>query len=139
MDRERSFPKEIPSLDAIFTFLDEFFAAEAITGTVTLSLSLVVEELFTNLVKYNRSAENPVSIRLERLGKEARIELVDRDVDRFDPSTLPPVDLEAPMAQRQAGGLGLHLVRAIVDRITFEYHDRVLRIVVSKKLEPDHA
>lgn len=139
MERERTFGKEIASLDAVFDFLDEFYAAEGIGGRTPFSLSLVVEELFTNLVKYNRSGNNPITLRIGRHGDEARLELVDRDVDPFDPTTVPVPDLDAPMSHRKPGGLGLHLVRAIADRISFEYQNRVMKIVVVKKLERGDA
>ena len=136
MVREREFPKQIASLEEVFGFLEGFYAEEGIRTRTGLSLSLVVEELFTNLVKYNTASRNPIVLRLSKEDGRAHLELVDRDVDRFDPSTVAPVDVDAPMAERRPGGLGLHLVRAIVDRITFAYQDRVLRIAVDKDLEP---
>ena len=136
MVREREFAKKIASLEEVFGFLEGFYAEEGISARSGLTLSLVVEELFTNLVKYNTASHNPIVLRVSRQEKQAHLELVDRDVDRFDPSTLPPVDVDLPMAERRPGGLGLHLVRAIVDRITFDYQDRVMRIAVVKDLEP---
>ena len=135
MVSERSFPKAIASLDEVFNHLERFYADEAIDRGTSLALSLVVEELFTNLVKYNTASHNPIVLRLARVGEALRMELVDRDVDRFDPATLPEVDVSAPAAERNPGGLGLHLVRAIVDHISFEYEDRVMRISVIKNLE----
>ena len=135
MATERMFPKAIASLEEVFNHLDAFYAAEAIETGPAMSLSLVVEELFTNLVKYNTASRNPILVRLGRENGRVRIELVDHDVDRFDPATLPEVDVNAPMSERTPGGLGLHLVRAIVDHISFEYEDRVMRIVVVKNVE----
>ena len=135
MASERTFPKAIGSLEEVFNHLDAFYAAEAIETGPAMSLSLVVEELFTNLVKYNTASRNPILVRLGRENGRVRIELVDHDVDRFDPATLPDVDVNAPMSERTPGGLGLHLVRAIVDHISFEYEDRVMRIVVVKNVE----
>jgi len=135
MASERTFPKAIGSLEEVFNHLDAFYAAEAIETGPAMSLSLVVEELFTNLVKYNTASRNPILVRLGRENGRVRIELVDHDVDRFDPATLPEVDVNAPMSERTPGGLGLHLVRAIVDHISFEYEDRVMRIVVVKNVE----
>lgn len=135
MASERTFPKAIGSLDEVFAHLDAFYATETIDTGTAMSLSLVVEELFTNLVKYNRATSNPIVVRIAREDGRVRIELVDHDVDRFDPATLPDVDVNAPMSERTPGGLGLHLVRAIVDHISFEYENRVMRIVVVKNLE----
>ena len=137
MGMERSFEKQIASLEEVFAFLEQFFTQQKVLGRVRFALSVVVEELFTNLVKYNVMGRNPITIRLNRVEDDISLELVDRDVDAFDPSSLPPVDIDAPMAERQPGGLGLHLVRAIVDRISFDYHARVMTITVHKKLERD--
>jgi anti-sigma regulatory factor (Ser/Thr protein kinase) len=134
MVSERSF-MAITSLDKVFAHLDGFYSAESIDPKIAMSMSLVVEELFTNLVKYNTASRNPIVVRIGRDGGQVHLELVDRDVDRFDPSTLPEVNVEAPIAERQPGGLGLHLVRAIVDHISFEYENRVMRIAVVKNLE----
>ena len=132
---ERTFPKALASLDGIFAHLESFYRSELIDARTSLSLSLVVEEIFTNLVRYNTVSRNPIVLRIEREGDQVRLELVDHDVDRFDPSTLPEVNVDAPMAERKPGGLGLHLVRAIVDHISFEYENRVMRIAVVKNLE----
>lgn len=136
---ERTFPKALASLDGIFAHLESFYRSELIDARTSLSLSLVVEEIFTNLVRYNTVSRNPIVLRIEREGDQVRLELVDRDVDRFDPSTLPEVNVDAPMAERKPGGLGLHLVRAIVDHISFEYENRVMRIAVVKNLERGHV
>jgi len=132
---ERSFPKAIASLDEVFAHLDSFYSSESIDPGTAMSMSLVVEELFTNLVKYNTASRNPIVLRIGRNGGQVHLELLDRDVDRFDPSAVPQVNINAPMADRHPGGLGLHLVRAIVDHISFEYEDRVMRIAVIKNLE----
>jgi anti-sigma regulatory factor (Ser/Thr protein kinase) len=58
-----------------------------------------------------------------------------RDQGRlFDPLTEPPPDLDAPLEQRPRGGLGLPLVRALVDdaRYVREGATNVLRLVKRK-------
>jgi anti-sigma regulatory factor (Ser/Thr protein kinase) len=139
MERKRAFAKELGSLEEIFAFLEECFVLETIGKRESLAISVVAEELFASLVKYNRSNDSPVIISFERDGRVVHLELVDRDVDRFDPASVPAAEVDAAAGASAPGGLGLHLVRAIVDRITFEYEDRVMRILVDKKLEPTHA
>ncbi len=139
MERERAFAKEVASIEEIFGFIDGFFADAGIDTRDSLALQLVTEELFTNLVRYNTGSRNAVTIGLAHDGGSVNLVLVDRDVDRFDPASLPEVDLDVPLPLRNTGGLGLKLVRAIVDKITFEYADRVMRIHVVKKLETAHA
>ena len=60
------------------------------------------------------------------------IRLRDFDVERFDPTQTPPVDTSRPIAERRAGGLGIHLVRQIADRIHYDYQGRDSTITVTK-------
>jgi hypothetical protein len=59
---ERSFPRTFASLADIFAFTTEFFGREAIAETHRFAVDFAIEELFTNMVKYN--AGNPHQIRI---------------------------------------------------------------------------
>ena len=47
--------------------------------------------------------------------------LVDRDVEPFDITRSPGVDIDAPIEQRKPGGLGLHLIRKLAESVTYTY------------------
>ena len=49
--------------------------------------------------------------------------LTDYDVDRFDVTEAPGANVDLPIEQRRPGGLGLHLVRCMLDRVDYEYSD----------------
>jgi len=99
------------------------------------SINLVVEELFTNMVKYNTGAGHPIRIRMNLDDGRLRIELIDEDVDRWDPAEAPKVRVDQLIEERRAGGLGLYLVRSIVDELKYEYENRQMKVTVIKNLE----
>jgi anti-sigma regulatory factor (Ser/Thr protein kinase) len=125
------------AIAGIHTAIEDFCAQRAISESATFAVKLVVEELFTNLVKYNRGGGETILLGLERTDDRLIIRLTDHDVDSFDPAQVPPVDVSAPLATRRAGGLGLHLVRSYVDEFDYEYTDRTMRITAIKILEAD--
>jgi anti-sigma regulatory factor (Ser/Thr protein kinase) len=47
--------------------------------------------------------------------------LTDYDVEQFDVTRAPDVDTSKPIEQREPGGLGLHLIRRMVDSMEYEY------------------
>jgi len=49
------------------------------------------------------------------------VTLTDYDVEPFDVTQAPDADIELPLEQRKPGGLGLHLIRRLVDSIEYEY------------------
>jgi anti-sigma regulatory factor (Ser/Thr protein kinase) len=132
---EKNFRREIAALDDVFGTVDEFLAGQAVDERTVLTIKLVVEELFTNLVRHDVGGRDRVHVSLEREGGRLIVRLRDFDVDPFDLSEADPVDIHLPLAQRKVGGLGLHLVRNLVDELRYDYDDRTLSVTAIKNLE----
>ena len=135
MRTDKSFAKSLGSLDGVFDFLQTFIERHAITEKDAFAINLVVEELFTNMVKYSGGADRRIEIRLEKNDRRVNLQLTDFDSEPFDPASASKVDVNAPIEQRQPGGLGLHIVRALVDELRYELDERTLKVSVSKSLE----
>jgi len=133
---ERQFKRDVQSLDTIFDFVADFLAANGIPPSNSFNANLLIEELFTNMVKYSKGSTGDVTIGLSRDGPTLVIRLVDHGVDAFDVAAAREVDLNQPIRERRSGGLGLHFVRRVADRVEYEYKDRTSTITVTKRLEP---
>jgi anti-sigma regulatory factor (Ser/Thr protein kinase) len=83
-------------------------------------VDLALEELFTNMVKYGSSVTDIV-VEIARVPGGAEVTLVEEGAERFDPMGGPAIDVHAPIEQRKPGGLGLHLVRQLVDFVDYRY------------------
>jgi serine/threonine-protein kinase RsbW len=62
--------------------------------------------------------------------------LIDHGTEPFDITQVPDADIGLPLEQREPGGLGIHLVRRMVDSIEYEYREelRQTRITFRKTL-----
>lgn len=132
---ERSFKRTFDSLQEIFGFIGEFFAGQAIDERHRYAVDLAVEELFTNMVKYNPGVPHDIQIGLERLDDHLAISLMDPDSEPFDPNRAGDAAVDRPIEERRPGGLGIHLVRKMMDRIDYEYTGRCSRTTLIKRLE----
>lgn len=132
---ERSFPRSMGSLADVFAFVDESLAGLPAPPGPAYAVRMALEELFTNAVKYNPGNAHEVRVGIEHRGNEIAVSLTLFDVDRFDIREAPAVDVERPLDERTPGGLGIHLVRQMVDRIEYEYSGRTGRTTLIKTLE----
>ena len=131
----RSFTRDLSSLEPLFDFTGEFAAVHRLEEPVAFAMNLAVEELFTNRVKYG-GGDDLVSLGLDVRGNALVIELAHSGARRFDPTAVPAVDVSRPLAEREPGGLGIQLVRSIMDDIAYEDRDGVAHVTVSKRLSP---
>lgn len=85
------------------------------------NLNLALEEAVSNVIlyAYPEGTDNVIDIDATVDGK--RVTFVISDTGKpFDPTTKEEVDINAEMSQRPIGGLGIHLVRTIMDTVSYE-------------------
>jgi anti-sigma regulatory factor (Ser/Thr protein kinase) len=131
----KEFARTFDSLEGIFRFAGDFFASEKIDERHRYAVDFALEEIFTNMVKYNPDGKHDVSINLDKLGDRLRITLTDFDVEPFDVSKAEEPRIDVPLEERDVGGLGLHLTRKMMDDVDYEYVDRRSIITLTKMLE----
>ncbi len=131
---KKKFDRSLDSLQQIFEFTERFFTREGIDASVRFPVDLAVEELFTNMVKYNADAQDEIQISLDRKDDSVIVSLIDFDSEPFDVSRPYPVDVEAPLDERKPGRLGLYLVHHMVDTVDYDYDGRRSTVTFKAKL-----
>ena len=133
---ERRFPRDLSSLDGIFRFVDTYLDRRGLNPDHAFYVDLLIEEIFTNMLKYGKGGGADVAIRLDGAGSNLVVTLRDFDVESFDITAVPEVDTDLPLSKRKVGGLGIHLVRQLSDSIGYQYKDRSAIITITKRLNP---
>jgi anti-sigma regulatory factor (Ser/Thr protein kinase) len=118
---EARFARSFESLPAIFGFTAEAFARAGVDPGLRPDVDFALEELFTNMVKYSATSRADVRIELTPIEGGVEVTLTDYDVEPFDVTKAPDVDVSLPIEQRSPGGLGLHLIRRLLDSIEYQY------------------
>lgn len=112
-------PGELASLARLQRFVEETAAALGIDTGILFDLMLAVDESVTNIIIHGYSSEpGPVTVEMWREGDAVLIRLRDR-APLFDPTRVPGPDLSVPLEERDLGGLGIFLVRRLMDEVTY--------------------
>ena len=109
------------AMGKIRSLIDQFGASQGIAGEDIARIIIAVEELVTNTVKYGYApgaATGTATFTLRLEGARLSIEYVD-DAHEFNPFAAPDPDFDAPVEARRVGGLGLHIVKALMDRTAY--------------------
>ena len=132
----RSFKRSFDSLEQIFAF-----TAGTMDAELRRTVDFVLEELFTNVIKYGRASDAPVRIDVGRIAGGVEVTLTDTDAEPFDLTRSPDADIDLPLEKRKPGGLGVHLVRKMVDSIQYRYsaEERTSRVSFRKTLGKEDA
>jgi len=132
---QRKFKRDFNEIKNIVIMTESVFSELGMNPGLRNVVDLATEELFVNMVTYNTESSEDILIEMvpHELGLEVR--LTDYDVERFDPTSAAPVDVNAPLDERTTGGLGLYLVMKMVDSIHYEYRNRQSKItfIVDRK------
>jgi anti-sigma regulatory factor (Ser/Thr protein kinase) len=118
-----AFARSFDSLPRLAAFTTGFFTRHGVDVALLPTIDLALEELFTNSVKYSPGGAPNVDVDIATVAGGVEVVLTDYDVDRFDVTEAPEVDVDLPIEQRRPGGLGVHLVRRMLDRVDYEYSD----------------
>lgn len=131
---EKSFAKDFVSLKDIFEFIGQFSASNKLDDAQAFSLKFAIEEVFTNMVKYN-PGRSQVVISLKRDGKKIEVGFVDVEKKPFDITKHEEVNPNLPIEQRRPGGLGVFLIKKLMDRVDYTHDGIHSRITLTKFVE----
>ncbi len=129
----------MPQLTA---FLQQFWSSAALPPVGCLSFELALEEVFMNVVMHGSSEREPVRVDVSLvLTPEGLTLTVEDDGPGFNPLSLPPPDVTATVADRAVGGLGVFLVRKMMDSVSYARVAGRNQLRMSKRLllDPDAA
>ena len=117
-----------PLNTAVFAIIqqsvDEFLEENGVDGRPAYNTRLVIEEIIRNLIQHTPpySTDETAEIVIEVTPQKLTV-IVSDTRPPFDPSAAPPLDTDATLADRPPGGMGIHLVRNLVDELTYGRDD----------------
>jgi len=99
------------------------------------NIRLAVDEAYTNIIKhaYKNIPAKPVDIELGYDGSQLWISIKDEG-ESFDPGTYSEPDLRQRIKNKQRGGMGVYLIRKLMDNVQYNRHGHTNEIRMIKHL-----
>jgi serine/threonine-protein kinase RsbW len=116
------FPGRFDSLARIGEFIARAARSAGLDPTATYAVEMAVDEACTNIIEHAYGGEGCGDIECTYRITPSGLTVTLRDHGRpFDPSSIPEPRIHANLEERKEGGLGLYLIRKLMDEVHFEF------------------
>ena len=130
---EKTFSAKIEEVPAIVAFVADVAESVEMHPKRVMHLQLAVEEAVVNVCNYAYQVPpGEVHISISHAPKRFVVKILDEGVP-FDPLTLEAPDLKASIEERSVGGLGVYLMRRVMDEVHYfrEGKKNILTLIVN--------
>ena len=135
MEKSIILANDISEISRLNEFIEEIGNEFSLAPDVIFNLTLVLEEAVVNVINYAYPKEEHESIYLSARMHDGSIVLVLTDTGKeFDPTAAPEADVTLSAEDRQIGGLGIFLIRQIMNEVKYERIEGKNVLTLEKKL-----
>ena len=135
MEKSIILANDIAEISRLSQFVEEIGEEFSLAPDITFNLSLVLEEAVVNVINYAYPKEEHQSIYLSARLQDDSIILVLTDTGKeFDPTMAPEADITLSAEDRPIGGLGIFLIRQIMNEVKYERIEGKNVLTLEKKL-----
>jgi serine/threonine-protein kinase RsbW len=128
---------QLDELPLVVTYLDQLGEEWGLSEALVSSLNLVLEEALSNIILYGFDDEllHNITLYFSRIGNELLISIVD-DGHFYDPTQKADPDITLPVEDRPVGGLGIFLIKRIMDKVEYQRKENKNILILKKNIEP---
>lgn len=125
----------ISELNTLAAAIEEFAEQTNIGMQVQFNLNLALDELITNIINYAYidNAVHQIELTLKFSDNQLSAKIID-DGKAFNPTHMPSPDLASEIEERQIGGLGIHFVKTLMDKMEYQRTSEQNHLLLEKKL-----
>jgi anti-sigma regulatory factor (Ser/Thr protein kinase) len=125
-------------LRALSASVDEFCSSHQVAAEVRHDLQVALDEIVNNVLRHAAPRHPSIEVRLAIHGAHVEAVVVD-DGAPFDPQAAPAPDLTQPLETRRVGGLGIHLVRQLMDDVAYRPREGRNELTLRRRLDGSSA
>jgi serine/threonine-protein kinase RsbW len=132
----QTYPGRYESLEKIAIFVRHEAESIGLTHAEVFAVETAVNEAVSNIIEHAYQGEGKGDITCTCITDPESISIILEDFGHpFDPSLVPPPDLNAPLKSRKDHGLGIFMMQKWMDEVHFEFCKDCNRLVMVKRKE----
>jgi sigma-B regulation protein RsbU (phosphoserine phosphatase) len=118
---ELTVPNQLSENARVKAHFDTFAEHYGIPDPIRLKMHVVIDELLMNIISYAYPDDDrhDIGIKVELSADRLKVSMVDDGIP-FNPLGIETPDTELSLEEREIGGLGIHLVRKMMDRVSYQ-------------------
>jgi len=117
----KRFTCSLQNLEAICDYITHYAKQAGLDEAEVYAVQLAVDEATTNIIEhgYGDECASRIDISCEVLKDGLKVEIYD-DAEPFDPSSVPEPEINVPLDEIKPRGLGIYLIRKMMDEVRYE-------------------
>ena len=136
MEKSIILANDIAEISKLNQFIEEVGDEFSLAPDLVFNLTLVMEEAVVNVINYAYPKEEHEKIYVSARLHEGSIIMVIADNGKeFDPTLAPEADITLSAEERPIGGLGIYLIRNIMNEVKYERIEGRNILTLEKKLQ----
>ena len=118
------------NLGKIRTFLYSISEAAGFDKKKREEIILAADEACTNIIKHAYEFNPDKEIEISVFFQNDKLTIIIKDTGKkFHPQSVEPPDLEAKLKKRKSGGLGVHLIKTLMDDVEYDFSNPDINIL----------
>lgn len=135
MNKKIVFKNKIEEVTRVAEFIEQVGEELELSFAVINSIQLAIEEAVVNVINYAYPKDKECEAYLDVSKKDNAVYFVLSDTGvPFDPTAKSDPDLTLSADERPIGGLGIFLVKQIMNEVTYEYSDGKNNLIMIKRI-----
>lgn len=123
--RELTLPATVENIETVTDFVNEHLDEAGCPMKVQMQIAVVIDEVFSNIAYYaygTESGDATVNVDLDEESHKIMLSFADRGV-KYNPLAKDDPDITLSAEDRQIGGMGIFMVKKLMDEVTYEHRD----------------
>ena len=135
IQRSITLPNDIATITQLSELVETVCEEKGLDMALTMNLNLALEEAVVNVMSY-AYPDSQGDVKVDIIIDDQKVVsiLTDSGIP-FDPTQKGDVDTTLPAEERPIGGLGIHLVKQIMDKVSYQYVDNQNILTLEKNIK----